>query len=85
MNFKTIKSAKDDGYEEIKAYEYGGNQITVKNHLLAKNPKRAKSKTEWLREGFIVTHVEPYATRYTHAHGKKQYYDVYRDDQVSKL
>lgn len=81
--FRTIKEARAAGFRDVRPYDYGGEQITVKGHRLVRNPQRAKSATEWGREGYVVAEGQkPHAERFTRAHKKAQWYDVYRSDQV---
>ncbi|MGE3408249.1 MAG: hypothetical protein AB7I37_15635 [Pirellulales bacterium] len=77
---KTKKAARQAGYHQIKSYEYGGHQIVVKGSVFVKEPKVAKSKTEWSRLGFRIRKGEqPHSFRYSRTPG---YYDVFRDDQI---
>jgi hypothetical protein len=81
--FKTLKAAKEAGYREHRTDEYGGEQIQIKGQVLAKNPKRAMSKTEWGEQGFRPkAGVEPHGMLHSHSHGRHIKYPVYREDQV---
>jgi len=72
------------GFRERKDYEYGGEEITIKDKLLVKNPRVAVSETAWRKQGRAVKPGEtPHAERYAHSHS--QYYDVYREDQTREL
>lgn len=52
--FKSIKAAKAAGYADPRSEEYGGDRIRIKGRVLVKNADRAKSKSEWSREGFRI-------------------------------
>ncbi|MCC7542401.1 MAG: hypothetical protein IT379_39650 [Deltaproteobacteria bacterium] len=85
--FRTIKAAKSAGFRELRKGEYGGEQITLKGQLLARDPKAALSATAWGEKGCRVRDdAEPHATLTGHvggaAGGKTRSWHVYRDDQV---
>ncbi len=77
--FKSIKAAKAAGYADPRSEEYGGDRIRIKGRVLVKNADRAKSKSEWSREGFRIK-----ARQRAHGvvHGRHYDYEVYRADQV---
>lgn len=84
--FKTLKAAREAGYRELRADQYGGRQVEIKGHVLAKDPTIAVSRTEWLRRGFEVRPAQ-----LAKAHGvmsgrvgeKQRTWYVYRRNQVS--
>jgi hypothetical protein len=69
----------------MKDWQYGGEQIEVKGHLLVRGAKEAVSRTEWGRRGYKVKEdIDPHSER-TNAVGKYcewVTYEVYREDQV---
>lgn len=84
--FKTIKAACEAGFRAIPQGYYGGEQIVVKGRLLAKDPIRAKSRTEWKALGYTVPDdAEPHGFFYSQSHGRSFHYSVYREDQVVPL
>ena len=82
--FTTIKRAMKAGYRERKAWEYGGEEITVKGRLLVRNPHEALSRTEWSKRGFNVRKVaQPHCNRSVYSTERGHIsYEVYRKDQV---
>ncbi len=83
--FLTIKAAKQAGFHERKEWEYGGEEILVKNHRLVRNPEEAISETAWSKRGYrLKADAEPHCTRSVRSHSASTQliYPVYRDDQV---
>ena len=83
LDFDTIKKAKENGFAELKPYQYGGLQIEMKNKTYAKNPENAKSKTAWAKLGRVVIDgVEPHAIKSGRVNETNVTYPVYRIDQT---
>lgn len=83
VTFSTLKAAREAGFREPSAAEYGGERIELKGHILLRGAKRAKSKSEWEREGYCVKDgMTPHGQLHARAHGRSMHYSVYRDDQV---
>jgi hypothetical protein len=85
--FKTIKSAEAAGFHRMKSDEYGGEQITVKGVLLAKNPSNARSMTAWKEAGRkIIDPQQPHAVLCHRVGGAKSVtYSIYRMDQTAPI
>lgn len=83
-DFATCAAAKQAGFRELRPWEYGGTQITVKGKRLARNPETAKSESAWSREAFRVREGEqPHAVVRRQVAGREtKTYPVYRRDQV---
>lgn len=81
-HYKTLKAALADGWQRLKDHEYGGEQMSLKGHMLARNPKVARSMTWWREAGFAIKPDErPHGQKF----GEHGWYDVYRDDQVEQI
>ena len=80
--FTTIAAARRAGFHPLPPGYYGGEQIEVKGQLLARNPLRARSKTEWAAEDCEIRDGEEPHAMVTAYFGKSVYYAVFRHDQV---
>ena len=85
--FRSIKAAEAAGFRRMKAWEYGGYQITVKGTLLVKSSLTAQSETAWKRVGRkVIPGSTPHTFRSARVGGggssKNVTYGVYRIDQT---
>ena len=81
----TIKAAKSNGWRDLRKYEYGGQQTTLKGHILVKDPRVAQSRTAWSRQGRVVKAGEvPHALRHFYPRVSVRF-EVFREDQTEQL
>jgi hypothetical protein len=81
--YQTLEAAKQAGFRPTKDWQYGGEQIELKGHRLAREPKEAISRPEWCRRGYRVKFdAEPHAYCTNSVVGGWATYPVFRDDQV---
>ena len=86
IKFTTLKEAAVAGFRELRPQEFGGAQIELKGHLLARDPLVAVSRTEWKKRGLAVRDGEtPHACIGGRVGGKTQWWEVFREDQVTPL
>lgn len=80
---KSLKSAYDQGWVELRSVHYGGSSINLKGHTLGWLPKVALSRPEWKRRGYEVKPDEK-QTPHTYVIGLTNVWPVFREDQVRK-
>jgi uncharacterized protein (TIGR02996 family) len=56
--YKTLKSARADGFRAPRPWEYGGERTVVKGREMVRNPREARTGWDWVSSGYRVREGE---------------------------
>jgi len=89
LGIKTLKAARAAGFRKPQDWQYGGEEILIKGHLLVRNTEEAISRSAWRAKGFsVLKDAVPHAQVSGHVAGGEmgatysKTWDVFRSDQV---